>query len=312
MSKLKPYKNAMSAKSPHVKFLTGILEWIEEWKFVGPKAELPCALGLKLTTSALLRLWNDLQSHHTFAFLLTSRLNQDCLENFFCIIRQSGGTRDNPNAEQFAQAFRQCAIKSPMIAPKGNCAFDSNIFLASLSDLTAHRTSTEIVTKSRDKPEKPEANDFAILPAQLDISDFVAKLNDDNIITYIAGYLIRKIAAVHKCNSETCCLQNLENDCRMFMSQSQTFMYHKALLRERGDFGCLKCPSELFVNFVSEMEIPFRRDVNAVSHLHSIIPRLISRGNVDIQLPCVQFGCFTDKTVVFYNSFVCCCKVFQS
>ena len=86
MSKLKPYKNAMSAKSPHVKFLTGILEWIEEWKFVGPKAELPSVFGLKLTISALLRLWNDLQTHHTFAFLLTSRLNQDCLENFYCII----------------------------------------------------------------------------------------------------------------------------------------------------------------------------------------------------------------------------------
>ena len=30
--------------------------------------------------------------------LMTNRLNQDCIESFFCQIRVSGGSQDNPNA----------------------------------------------------------------------------------------------------------------------------------------------------------------------------------------------------------------------
>ena len=52
---------------------------------------LPCLEGWKMAISCLVGLWKDLHEVHGLNFLLTSRLNQDCLENFFSIMRGKGG-----------------------------------------------------------------------------------------------------------------------------------------------------------------------------------------------------------------------------
>jgi len=43
----------------------------------------------------------------------------------------------------------------------------------------------------------------------------------------------------------------------------------------RGDFGGLKCPSETFVSFVTDMESVFRKEVNGMYHLNGICRRLL-------------------------------------
>jgi len=135
LSKLKPHKAAVSSKSVHNQFLKDSLQWIKKWNVIGARSQLPCVYGLQVTISALLQLWDYLKTECSFQFLLTSRLNQDGLENLFSVVRQAGGCRDSPNAEQFGQSLRQCAIKSLLLAPKSaNCVLDSDVFLASLSD----------------------------------------------------------------------------------------------------------------------------------------------------------------------------------
>jgi len=128
---------------------------------------------------------------------------------------------------------------------------------------------------------------LCLVPQQLDMSDFVAKLTAENILFYISGYIMKKIANVHHCSDQNCSLVNLESDCGMFVSDSQTFTYHKAQLIEKGDFGGLKCPSDQFVCFVTEMETVFCTEINKLSHLQKITPRLMSRmpENVNVQLP---------------------------
>jgi hypothetical protein len=67
--------------------------------------------GWQISIAAMLRLWEDL-SKSRFHYLITNRLNQDCLDNFFSIVRQSVGARDNPTPEQFGHAYKQCLIES--------------------------------------------------------------------------------------------------------------------------------------------------------------------------------------------------------
>ena len=45
-------------------------------------------------------------------YLLTNRLNQDCLENFFSIMRSRGGHSDNPNTVELRAAYRSVCIDS--------------------------------------------------------------------------------------------------------------------------------------------------------------------------------------------------------
>ena len=57
--------------------------------------------------NCLLQLWSTLHNDSGFKFLLTSRLNQDCVENLFSVIRAKGAGCDNPDARQFRAAFSQ-------------------------------------------------------------------------------------------------------------------------------------------------------------------------------------------------------------
>lgn len=66
-----------------------------------------CLRGWQTSISAILMLWESLHNTYKVSFLLTNRLNQDCVENLFSVIRSKGAQRDNPNAREFRAALRQ-------------------------------------------------------------------------------------------------------------------------------------------------------------------------------------------------------------
>ena len=118
---------------------------------------------------------------------MTSRVNQDCLENFFSVIRQASGCRDIPNAEQFGQAFRQCAVKSLLVAPNtANCTIDTDVFLASLADLSGSQTiqtqagSSEELDMTCETEKLTGQTQLNIVPEQL--ADIQTDYTDENII----------------------------------------------------------------------------------------------------------------------------------
>ena len=78
---------------------------------------------------ALLELWDDLHENYGVSFLLTNRLNQNCVENLFSVICVKGGHRDNLDASQFRMAFRQIMEHSLLItSEKANCEKDVDDF----------------------------------------------------------------------------------------------------------------------------------------------------------------------------------------
>ena len=62
-------------------------------------------LGILTSIHNLKALFEDLQEEG-FSYLLTNRLSQDGLENFFSVIRAMGGGNTNPSAAEFACRFR--------------------------------------------------------------------------------------------------------------------------------------------------------------------------------------------------------------
>lgn len=88
--------------------------------------------GLKL-------LWSMLRSEHNISFLLTSRLNQDSLENLFSVIKGRGGHRDNPDQLHFHSAFKQVLVQYLFVpAPTSNCTNDDGDFLLHIDDFVVN------------------------------------------------------------------------------------------------------------------------------------------------------------------------------
>lgn len=62
--------------------------------------------GWRISISSLIGLWNDLKDEG-FSYILTRRLNQDPLENFFGSIRQQGENSVNPTAYSIHQSLQK-------------------------------------------------------------------------------------------------------------------------------------------------------------------------------------------------------------
>ncbi len=110
----KLHRTALSDSSVHLKFLTDeAIPFLSSLKVInrttGADATntLRCLKGFQITLQGILALWSELRSAHSFKFLLTRRLNQDPLENFFGTVRQQGGNCDSPTPSQFCTAFKK-------------------------------------------------------------------------------------------------------------------------------------------------------------------------------------------------------------
>ena len=90
-------------------------------------------------------LWEVLSIQHGFKFLLTNRLNEDCIENLFSLMRAIGARKGNPDAGQFRAEFQQVMVDNVMAPSKSvNCEADVDSFICSLKHMKeAPSTSTE-------------------------------------------------------------------------------------------------------------------------------------------------------------------------
>jgi len=92
----KELRRGLTSSSPHWEHLKLCKSLFMKLKIVGCRSKVPCISGVVLAINCLEHLYSYLHEKMAFAFLLTNRLNQDCLENHFAVIRGRGGFRDNP------------------------------------------------------------------------------------------------------------------------------------------------------------------------------------------------------------------------
>jgi len=113
-----PNSNANIYKTPYgqhyEKQTAKLKELYEAIRFlkIGKRKKLyPFQKGFLLTINSTIKLWSEMRENYPqFKFLLTARLNQDHLENFFSLIRGFGGFNQNPSPTETITRIKAIAL----------------------------------------------------------------------------------------------------------------------------------------------------------------------------------------------------------
>lgn len=105
----------------------------------------PCIMGWRQNIACLRLLWEDLK-RLGFEYLLTRRLDQDCLENFFGSVRNSGGHNDHPTSSAFHVIINGIITNNIMqVAVAGsNCENDMPVLEEMENTSKGSNTATEV------------------------------------------------------------------------------------------------------------------------------------------------------------------------
>ena len=143
--------------------------------------------AITIFINSLLELLPYLKSAYLVNYILTHRLNQDCLENVFSQIRGMGRLHYHPNPVEFRYRLRALLIsKSQGKVMSSNCAdgdYVQNCVSATVLEQTNvstdHCTDTEIEEEASSLP-------------------FDGDTKEKNVIGYIAGYVAKKLRLEHR------------------------------------------------------------------------------------------------------------------
>lgn len=237
----KKFHCAASDNSPHLKLWAEAYEEIKNSQFISSsstdhppsrKKEIISKgkMGWELTINAMRALYVDLKNYG-FEYMMTSRLNQDCLENYFSQIRSLGGHNCNPTAYEFHSSFKIACVNSLTNVKKNkNCQDDDDSFLIEL--IKAPSEEKIMLTDE-------EFNEILInLESKVDSADVNFDFVEENVIAYLAGYVAKKVLKEIKCSS--CC--SLLTDEEQALTNSTVFLYFKQYLHLDIEHG-LKYPS---------------------------------------------------------------------
>ena len=254
--------------------------------------KLPCLEGWKLNINSLLLLWEDLNVNYGFRFLLTNRLNQDCVENMFSIIRGKGGNRDNPNAEQFRGAFRSIIVQQLLVpSSSSNCQVDLDKVLLDISSLSK-RTDERI-------HEPNNAENVPVATETIGLFNFVSNENDQiptkNVTAYVSGYLLRKVGVTCESCKSMLIEQSVPANNELYM-----FIKEKAYKEQ----GTLVYPSEKMIEMLFEIEQYYQINIPNVLHLNNVMHRLF---NI---VSCCMDGVITCPNQKCKEKLICAVKLY--
>lgn len=215
------------------------LEWINKWKLTNGNKLPACFTGLKISIASLIELWKELNENYKFKFLLTNRLNQDCIENFFAIIRQKGGCSQNPTPQQFHSAFKTRTFVYIIKATKLCKLYNDKDKL--LTNLVKDQNNKSLYIKFSDESNKEEEETTALPDLKIEEFRPSAAIAEQQILFYISGFIVKKIMQKHSCES---CKKQMVTDNAIMDSNIKLFTYFKAYTStEKSDFGQLCIPS---------------------------------------------------------------------
>lgn len=135
----KPFKAAFTGQEFQTNYLTEMKDFIKGLVVFNADGKNMTNMFSFLTSwlismQAVQEVWNDTK-HIEGAVLFTRRLNQDPLENFFGLIRNSCGNNRMPTVEQFVAAYKKY-LYHPLVCvgDKGNCESDRDDIFFNMSD----------------------------------------------------------------------------------------------------------------------------------------------------------------------------------
>ncbi|KAK3917824.1 Transposable element P transposase [Frankliniella fusca] len=104
------FKKAMTENSGHLQLWGSMFTEIEHWKFIG-STNLQFPTNFLIAMKAVYQLWCDLQKEG-YSHLPVGHINQDCLENFFGMMRSLGGHRHTISLHDVPSLFASALIRN--------------------------------------------------------------------------------------------------------------------------------------------------------------------------------------------------------
>ena len=215
----------ISSDSCHMGFIGEITKYIKSLEIcTPPHVQIHCIDGWLINLASLQALWQDLQCYEV-KYLLTRRLNQDCLENLFGKLRLRGGSCDHPTAFAFSKALKSVVnndlFQSPLLSNR-NCEIDESLF-------------PDVTLQCETDFPAPEFDDFDTEDSFTDN----LPLAEVNGLVYVVGWTCRKFLKSHACEI---CREQLV-DSKGNLDSSKLFCHFKAEERSEYLFGGLTLPS---------------------------------------------------------------------
>lgn len=260
LSHTKVFARAITATSTHVAALETKQDFIRSWELLTVEerhASSPlCKRGWLITIAAVLQMWVQLRVEG-LSFLMTNRLNQDCLQNSFSVIRQKGGFRESPDTEQFKASVKALMTENLMRSGQvTNCEEDFDEVLLCAGSFSSCSLPSEVVIEegAGEGAEESQLDDPVDAAEGMEISE-------KNAAAYLAGYCVNR--ALPKVGQ---CLQCVNFIIiKKVLSPHLMLLYFKEYdptLMARG----LKWPSETVVALVQQVAEIFNSAI--AGHLH--------------------------------------------
>ena len=244
------YRYPISPSTTHHEFLRKTLVWLKELEYGNDKISaqnLPCIRGWIGNINALFMLVDDVTENVPgVKYLITDRLNQDCIENLFSVLRGKNIHSTNPDAQQFRNALRQVMVDWILLTSQGsNCSDDVDNFLLNFAGKET-TTSTGPLRLAPTIPSEP--SQLVNLVKSCQVHDLV---QIENVISYVSGFIVKQLVKL-VCDN---CISNIE-------AQNSTGGRHLRLIElkqyENCTKGGLRKPSDELVAHVAVYEMIFQ------------------------------------------------------
>lgn len=197
---------ALRPGSKGVQLMKDFLEFLSQWethaKGAGGYLSKSTADGLKVTISSTLQLLDYLAAHG-YKFVMTSRLSQDPLENFFGIIRESSGCNNHPTPTQFLIVVNCLSFYNlAKVVGSGNAeqaeGSEDLSSLLSAHDVAVPDTSISTLDKFIDSGDLASAERL-LHSVPVDHRECIEQKSDSRLVHYMAGYVARKFLSRSNC-----------------------------------------------------------------------------------------------------------------
>ncbi|CAH2105527.1 unnamed protein product [Euphydryas editha] len=178
-----------------------------------------------------------------YKYILTRRINNDCLENFFGLVRQAGGNCREPTCLQYTRAFRKiflCQILN--LSDATNCTEDFDNILTQFLQFTKNRPQAQVCIQN-----PPEIQPKKKFSEKYDMPE-------ENAFYYICGYLLRRCVENHKRDCLSSYIVNYASSSAYETNEKNLYIRLRAYDTSRDRFGGLQAPPDDFVDYIRRLE----------------------------------------------------------
>lgn len=236
---------ALRPNSSGVERIKEMLDFLNNWERCTNKTHFlsdSTAEGLRVTLTSTLELLEYLHKTVGFKYLLTSRLSQDKVENFFGIVRMSSGCNAHPTPQQFLLTVHCLSFYNLAQSVVGGNA-DACIISSLLDTTDKEETCKEKFLRTVEST----IGDHAASPrvALTNEHEYHVARSDSRLIYYISGYVVKKCVLPSKCPS---CISSL------LLSTEEGRLLNASVFVQHKDNGGLLYPSVQLYRFITHLE----------------------------------------------------------